>query len=84
LDLIAKDYQERSDINNLSFAAFDAYEIQEITLSRVYLLTSILYDKILVRYGRREDFKQRPGSGFLMMALETCNASVSHDIDSAM
>ena len=85
LDMVAKDYQERSNVNNLAFAAFDAYEIRDITLSRLVvesLLSSLLYDKILVRH--RKDFKQLPGSGLLMMALETCNASVSHDIDGAM
>ena len=87
LDAIAKDYKERSNFNNLTFAAYDAYEIRDITLSRLVvesLLTSTLYDKILVRYGHRDDFKQLPGSGLLMMALEACNASVSHDIDGAM
>jgi hypothetical protein len=87
LDMIAKDYQERSDINSQSFAVFEAYEIQEITLSRLVvelLLTSTLNNKILVQYGHQDNFKQLPGSGLLMMAHETCNASVSHNIDCAM
>jgi hypothetical protein len=54
--MIAKDYQDRIDVNNSTFAAYDAYEI---------------HDKIVVRYGHRDDFKQLPGSGLLMMALET-------------
>jgi hypothetical protein len=86
LDMIAKDYQDRIDVNNSTFAAYDAYEIRDITLSRLVvesLLSSTLYDKIVVRYGHRDDFKQLPGSGLLMMALETCNSSVSHDIDGA-
>ena len=62
LDAIAKDYKERSNFNNLTFAAYDAYEIRDITLSRLVvesLLTSMLYDKILVRYGHRDDFIQQ-------------------------
>jgi hypothetical protein len=47
------------------------------------LLTSNFYEKIVIRYGHRPNFKLLPGSGLLMMALETCNASASHDIDGA-
>jgi hypothetical protein len=68
------------------FSAFDKYEKGEITMSRLVtesLLTSTFYDKIFVRYGHLPDFKKLPGSCLLLMALETCNASVSHDIDGA-
>jgi hypothetical protein len=47
------------------------------------LPTPAFYDKIFVRYGHLPDFKKLPGSCLLLMALETCNASVSHDIDGA-
>ena len=48
------------------------------------LLTPAFYDKRFVRYGHLSDFKKLPGSCLLLMlALETCNASVSHDIDGA-
>ncbi|KAI2512823.1 hypothetical protein MHU86_1612 [Fragilaria crotonensis] len=46
-------------------------------------LTSNFQEKIFVRYGHRKDYKRLPGSCLLIMALETCNASVSHDIDGA-
>ena len=68
------------------FSAFDKYEEGEITMLRLVtesLLTSTFSDKIFVRYGHLPDFKTLPGSCLLLMALETCNASVSHDIDGA-
>ena len=68
------------------FSAFDKYEKGDITMSRLVtesLLTPAFYDKIFVRYGHLSDFKKLPGSCLLLMALETCNASVSHDIDGA-
>jgi hypothetical protein len=70
----------------LTHASYDSYEDDEIMLSRLMvesLLTSAFYKKILIRYGHRKDFKCLPGSCLLIMALETCNASVSHDIDGA-
>jgi hypothetical protein len=68
------------------FSAFDKYEKSDITMSRLVtesLLTLAFYDKIFVCYGHLPDFKKLPGSCLLLMALETCNASVSHDIDGA-
>lgn len=68
------------------FSAFDKYEKGDVTMSRLVcesLLTPAFYDKIFVRYGHLPDFKKLPGSCLLLMALETCNASVSHDIDGA-
>jgi hypothetical protein len=65
---------------------FDEFEIREVALSCLVvesLLTSNFYEKIVIRFGHRDDFKNLPGSGLLMMALETCNASVSHDIKGA-
>ena len=68
------------------YSAFDQYEKGDVTMSRLVcesLLTPAFYDKIFVRYGHHPDFKKLPGSCLLLMALETCNASVSHDIDGA-
>ncbi len=53
----------------------------EIGKDRFLMLTSNFYEKIFICYGHRNDFKLLPESGLLMMALETCNASSSHDID---
>jgi hypothetical protein len=68
------------------FSAFDKYERGDVTMSRLVtesFLTPAFYDKIFVRYGHLPDFKKLPGSCLLLMALETCNASASHDIDGA-
>ena len=68
------------------FSAFDKFEKGDFTMSRLVtesLLTPSFYDKIFIRYGHLPDFKKLPGSCLLLMALETCNASVLHDIDGA-
>ncbi len=68
------------------FSTFDKYEKGDVTMSRLVcesLLTPGFYDKIFVRYGHLPDFKKLPGLCLLLMALETCNASVFHDIDGA-
>ena len=86
LDTLVKEFNLRNEVENTTFAAFDSYEEDEIMLSRLVvesLLTSTFYEKIFIRYGHRKDFKRLPGSCLLVMALETCNASVSHDIDGA-
>ena len=69
-----------------TFSAFDKYEKGNIIMSRLVcesLLTPAFYDKIFVRYGHLPEFKKLPGSCLLLMALGTCNASVSHNIDGA-
>ena len=47
------------------------------------ILTPAFYEKIVICYGHCDDFKDLPGSCLFVMALETCNASVSHDVESA-
>ena len=54
--------------------------MDEVTMSQLVeesLLTSAFYEKIFIRYGHCDNFKDLPGSCLLLMALETCNASVS-------
>ena len=46
-------------------------------------LTTSFFEKIVVRYGHRQDFKDLSGACLLVMALETCNASASLDVDEA-
>jgi hypothetical protein len=86
VDVIVTEFKNRSNPNNSDFDAFDEFEIREVALSRLVvepLLTSNFYEKILICFGHRHDFKNLPGSGLLMMALKTCNASVSYDIEVA-
>jgi hypothetical protein len=86
LEMAFAEMATRMEFENTSPSAFDSYEIDDITLSRLVvesLLTSAFYEKIFIRFGHRNDFKTLPGSCLLLMALETCNASVSHDIDGA-
>jgi hypothetical protein len=70
----------------LPFSTFDKYEKGDVTMSRLVtdlLLTPAFYDKIFVCNGHLPDFKKLPGLCLLLMALETCNASASHNIDGA-
>jgi hypothetical protein len=84
--MIVTEFENRSNPKNSSYEAFDEFEMRDMALSRLVvesLLTSAFYEKISICYGHRDDFNILPGSGLLMMALETCNASVSHDIEGA-
>ena len=86
LEEVVKEFNERSKEGNEDYAAFDTYEVCEVKMSRLVVesyLTSAFLEKIFVRYGHRADYKRLPGSCLLIMALETCNASVSHDINGA-
>jgi hypothetical protein len=86
LDMIVTEFENRSNPENSNYEAFDEHELRDIALSRLVvesLLASTFYEKIAIRHGHCDDFKLLPGSGLLMMALETCNASVSHDIEGA-
>ena len=78
-DATVLEYEIRSDFENVTDVSYDAYEEDEIMLSRLVvesLLTSAFYEKSFIRYGRGKDFKRLPGSCLLIMALETCSAYV--------
>ena len=84
LDAVVQEFEARKRLSHVG--AFDAYELDEIAMSRLVvesLLTSAFYKKIVIRFGQREDFKYLPGSCLFLMALETCNSSVSYDVDKA-
>ena len=86
LEMIIDEFDWHINFENILFEACNAYEIQDTTLSHLIvelLLTSDFHDKIFICYGHCNDFSDLPGSALLLMALETCNASVSHDIDGA-
>ena len=68
------------------FEQYDQYEFDEIELSRIVvnsLLTEAFHDTIRTRFGHLADFDCLPGSCVFMMALEACNASISHDVEGA-
>jgi hypothetical protein len=71
---------------NTNYESYDAIERDEVELSRTVvesLLSETFQEKIEIRFGHRDDFETLPGSCLFMMALETCNASVFHDIEGA-
>ena len=85
INAVVKEFIARKD-GSLHKGAFDDYELDEIVMSRLVvesLLTATFYEKIVIRFGQREDFKDLPGSCLFLMALKTCNASVSYDVDKA-
>jgi len=81
-----QEFERRAAFENIDSEAFDALEISELHLSRLVvesLCTTTFREKIKIRYGHRKNFRRLPGSVYFMMALETCNASVSHDVEGA-
>jgi len=66
---------------------FDDYELDEIPLSHL-LVESMMTDpfrtKIRTRFSHHNSFDDFPGSIYFLMALDTCNASVAHEIDGAV
>ena len=86
LDAVVAEFMRRFDESNKSFEAFDQYELDDITLSRLVvesLLTSAFYEKIVVRFNHRTDFEDLPDSCLFLMGLDTCNASALHDVAGA-
>jgi hypothetical protein len=86
LEMVVNEFKHRKHADTTDGSAFDTYEKDEITMSRLVvesLLTAEFYDKIFIRYGHQDDFKKLSGACLLAMALETCNASASLDVDEA-
>ena len=85
LEAVIAEHDRRSEQKTL-FETYDDIERDEVELSRTVvesLLTETFQEKIEIRFGHRDDFETLPGSCLFMMALETCNASVFHDIEGA-
>ena len=85
LDGVIAEYIRRLAKNNLH-ESYDDTERDEVELSRTVvesLLTETFQEKFEIRFSHRDDFETLPGSCLFMMALETCNASVFHDIEGA-
>lgn len=86
VEQVTTEFNRRLDADPSTNEAYDPYELDEITMSRTLvesLITAEFFDKIFIRYGHQDDFQDVPGSVLIATALETCNASVSHDIDGA-
>jgi hypothetical protein len=86
VEQVTEEFNRRLAADASTNEAYDSYELDEITMSRTLvesLVTPEFYEKIFIRYGHQDNFNEVPGSVLVAMALETCNASVSHDIDGA-
>ena len=85
LDAVIAEHQRRLAVSG-NFDSYDMIERDDVELSRMVvesLLTESFQEKIEIRFGQRDDFETLPGSCLFIMALETCNASVFHDIEGA-
>ena len=85
LDAVIAEHNRRMEVSGL-FEAYDRIEKDEIELSRTVvesLLTESFQEKIEIRFSHRDDFELLPGSCLFIMAMETCNASVFHDVEGA-
>ena len=83
---VVDEFNRRADTTNVDFEAFDQYELEEVELSRMLvfsLITSTFREKMEIRFDHRLDFEYLSGACLFMMALETCNASVAHDVEGA-
>jgi hypothetical protein len=83
---VEDEFKRLADSANTDFEAFDDYELSDIGLSRLILeslLSDAFREKIRVRFSHDAEFEDYPGSVYFMMALDTCNASVLHDVDRA-
>ena len=84
LDTVIAEHNRRMAVSVL-FELHDGIERDEVELSRAVvesLLSESFQEKIEVCFGHREDFELLPaGSCLFIMALETCNASVFHDVN---
>jgi hypothetical protein len=81
---MAKHERRISETTTSTFDQYDDFERDDIESSRMVvnsLLTETFYKMLCVRFGHLEDFESYPGSCLFMMALEACNASVSHDVE---
>ena len=86
VEQVTEEFNGRLAADASTNEAYDSYELDEITMSRTLvesLVTPEFYEKSFIRYGHQDNFNEVPGSVLVAMALETCNASVSHDIDGA-
>ena len=85
LDAVVAEHNRRLSFSN-QYETYDAIERDENEMTRMVFestVTDSFLEKLTIRYSHREDFDYLPGSCLFMMALEACNASVSHDVDGA-
>ena len=85
LESVIEEHERRKE-TTAAFEAYDSIERDDFQLSRGVVesfFSESFQEKIEIRFGHREDFELLPGSCLFMMALETCNASVFHDVEGA-
>jgi hypothetical protein len=77
---------ETSESRKSRFHCYNDYEFDDIALSCLVvelLLTQSFREKLEVRFSHFDKFDELPGHIIFMMILDTCNASVKMDIESA-
>jgi hypothetical protein len=85
LDYVVAEHERRLETNRLH-ESYDSIERDDFQLSRGVVesfFSESFQEKIEIRFSHREDFELLPGYCLFMMALETCNASVFHDVEGA-
>jgi hypothetical protein len=87
LDTVVEEHNRHIMLVSGLFEYYDGIERDEVELSRTVveslLSESFQVKKIEVRFGHCDDFELLLGSCLFIMALETCNASVFHDVEGA-
>ena len=86
LDLDPDTDIETETSKQLRFETYDEYKFDDFGLSRLVvesLISSLLMERIVTKFGNDEMFETYPGQILFMMAIDTCNASVQRDIAGA-
>ena len=86
LEIVVAEFHCQTDENNINFEAFDQYELEDVELLCMLvlsLLTSAFGEKLETRFEHRPDFEYLSWACLFIMALGTCNASVTHDVEGA-
>jgi hypothetical protein len=85
LDTVVAEHNRRLQASG-QYETYDPLERDENEMTRMVFestVTDSFLEKLTVRYSHRKDVDYLPGSCLFMMALDACNASVSHDVDGA-
>ena len=86
LEAVIAEHYRRAAEDNILYEAYDSIERDDFQLSRGVVesfFSESFLEKIEIRFNHLDDFDTLPGSCLFMMALETCNASVFHDVEGA-
>ena len=81
---VVAEFERHSDANNTDSEVFDHYELEDVELSQMLLLSllsSSFCEKMEIRFDHHLNFEYLSGACLFIMALDTYNASIAHDVE---